>query len=466
VRRFVAAFAVVALAAPAVAQVRPLGLDEAIRMGLDHSPDMRMGQADVDKADAEEWSALGAMGPRLSIEAGIQYWDDATDVSFIDAGTMTIDPVKLQNEIGTLLPPATFPETNKLFGSLATLTGSTMRVQDRTTGSVVLQAVQPITPLYSLASLYKLSQAGREVAELAQKGTAETVRFRVSEAFFRVLSAQKMIEVAQKAVEQVEGHLKTARSFHAAGIVGKDDVLRAEAALARVKDGLNQAMSGTALARAALNVTIGLPPSEPTQPAGTYPDNPPEIKASLEECVEKALQARSEIRGVEKRVEMASAGRHAQIGQMLPTIAAVFRYSHNEGSQFQRADSWFIGGQLTWTFWEWGATYHKVKSVEADLQKATEGLGMARDGVTLDVTKAYLDLKQARSSIDMNRAAVEASEEALRVVTKKYEASTATSVEVLDGQSALTQARAAYEVALFSYYTSLANLRRAVGQEL
>lgn len=446
------------------AQVRPITLDEAIRMALEHSAELKMSRADVDKASAETWSSLGALGPRLSIEAGIQYWDSPTDVSFVETGAMAVDPVKLQQELGTLLAP--FPETQKLFGSFASLMGSQTRVQERTTGSVALQAVQPLTPLYSLISLYKMNRASHEAAEITAEGVAQTVRFRVAEAFFRFLSAQRMVEVAQKAVEQVEGHLKTARSFYEAGLVGKDDVLRAESALARVKDSLSQAMSGTALARAAFNVLIGLPRDEPTQPMGSFSEELPEVKATLEECIEKALENRAELRATQKRVEMASAGRHAQIGQMLPTIAAVFRYSHNEGSTFQRADTYFIGGQLTWTFWEWGATYHKVKSVEADLAKAVEGLGLARDSITLDVTKAYLDLKQARSSIEANRVAIQASEEALRVVTKRYDASTATSVEVLDAQSALTQARAAYEVALYNYYTALANLKRAVGTDL
>ena len=462
---FVSALTLLAFAAlPAQAQVRELTLDRAIELGLEHSPDLRMGHAEVEKAHAESWSSLGNMGPKLSVEAGIQYWDKATDVSFIDANAGGLNQAALAADLVKF--GQAYPALGGLFGGLMSGLSTPTRVQEQLTGSVSLQVVQPLTPLYSMVSLYKMNQLGEEAAELGQEGTKTTVRFKVAEAFFRVLAAQRMVEVAQKAVEQVEGHIKTARSYYEAGIVGKEDVLRAEAALARAKDGLNQALSGTALARAALNIQVGLPASEATQPTGNYPDNPPEVKVTMEQATERAVAARSELRTLEKRVDMADAGREAQIGTMIPTIAALARYSHNEGSSFQRKDSVFVGAQLQWTFWEWGASYYKLRSIEADQHKATEGLQAARDGITLDVTKAYLDLRQARSSIDMNRSAVQASEEALRVVTKKYEASTATSVEILDAQSSLTQSRAGYEVALFTYYTALANLERAVGSSL
>ena len=102
-----------------------------------------------------------------------------------------------------------------------------------------------------------------------------------------------------------------------------------------------------------------------------------------------------------------------------------------------------------------------MKEVSRDHEKALKGLELARDGIMLDVRKAWLDLKQASLSIEALRSQIEFAQENLRVVTKKYEASTATSVEVLDAQSTLTQAKAGYQVALLNYYIAFANLQRA-----
>jgi outer membrane protein TolC len=334
------------------------------------------------------------------------------------------------------------------------------------TGSVALQALQPLTPLYPLYEVYRIQGFAEDAARLTLAAAREQVRFRVAEAYFRLMAATRMAEVAQAAVETVEAHLKTARAFHEAGVVGRDDVLRAETALAKTRDGLSQAKAAVALCRAALNVLVGLPVNEPTVPSAQPADPPPEVRLSEEDCVQAALSKRGEVNAMHRRVEMADAGRQAAIGQMIPTVAALIRYNHQEGSKFMKADNWFVGAALSWNFWEWGATWYKVKSAASDGDKARSGVEAVRDGITLDVKKAYLDLRTSRSSIDFAKVAIASAEENLRVVTKKYEASTATSVEVLDAQTSLTQGRIQYQIALAAYYTALANLQRAIGQEL
>ncbi len=448
-----AVFLGVALAAlPAGAQVREVTLDEAVRSGLDHSPELRMGLPDIEKAKDDRLSAGLGMGPRLSLDAGIQYWDKATKVQFIDAGAMQLTQEQIDLISGLM--------GEGFVGLLASL-GEPMEVQKQVTGAVNLQVVQPITPLYSLASLYRMQGAALEAARLDQLARQDQVKFRIADTFFKLKSALQMTEVTQKAVEQVQAHLKTAKSFNEAGLVGRDDVLRAETMLAKVQDQHNQVLSGVALARAALAIQMGLPPSTMLVPAGDYPDPPPEPSLSEEKAVERALNERPEVDSIEQRGRMAEAGWHASIGALIPTIAGVFRYSHFEGSKFQREDSCFVGAQLQWNFWDLGRDILKMKSVGHDRDKARAALAGIRDQILLDVKKSWLDLKTARSSLESNRAAITSAEENLRVVSRKYEASTATSVEVLDAQSALTQARAGYSVALFGYYTAYANLQRA-----
>jgi len=449
--------AVVLAAVPAGAQVRDVTLEEAVRLGVEHSPELRMGKPDVDKAADEKLSAGLAMGPRLSLDAGIQYWDAATRVQLIDASKMTLT----QDQIDLL----TSMLGEGFVGLLSSLK-QPMEVQKQITSSVQLQAVQPITPLYSLASLYKMQGAALEGARLDEEAKQLQIKFRIDYTFFKLMSALELTEVTQKGIEQVEAHLKTAKSFYEAGLVGKDDVLRAETALAKVQDQHNQALAGVALARAALSIQMGIPASTMLVPKGDYPDPPPEPSLNEEKAIERALSDRPEVDSVAQKGKMADAGYQATIGALIPTIAGVFRYTHFTGSEFQREDSYFIGAQLTWNFWDLGRDFLKMKSVGHDREKAREALVGIRDQILLDVKKSWLDLRTARSSLEFNRMAIASAEENLRVVTRKYEASTATSVEVLDGQSALTQARAGYAVALYSYYTAYANLQRATAGSL
>jgi outer membrane protein TolC len=441
-------------ALPAAAQVRQVSLEEAVRLGLEHSPEIRMARPDVAKAEEEKLSAGLAMGPRLGIEAGIQYWDHATKVKLIDAGSMTLTADQIAAIQGLL---------GDGFVSLLSKLGDPMETQKRVTSSFNIQAVQPLTPLYSLASLYRMQGAALEATKLEVVAKQQQVKFRIADTFFKLMSALRLTEVTQQAVEQVQAHLKTAKAYNEAGLVGRDDVLRAETMLAKIEDQHNQALSGVAMARAGLAVQMGISWSTMLMPVGDYPDPPPEISLSEEKAMDKALAQRPEFGAVEWRGRMADEGYQASIGALIPTIAGIFRYTNFRGSTFQRENSYFVGAVLTWNFFDFGRDFLKMKSVGHDVEKAREGLSGVRDQIRLDVKRAWLDMTTARSSLAYNRSAIVSADEALRVVTRKYEASTATSVEVLDAQSALNQARGGYAVALYTYYSAYANIERATG---
>lgn len=445
--------AVCGLALPSRAQVREISLGDAVRQALEHSPELQMARIDEAVAGDERWAALASMGPRLSLDANVQFWDKPTAIEFVDPSSIP-DP----DELGPLkdLLPESFLN---LFQEL----GQPVQVMDRVTGSVTLQALQPLTPLYSLAHLYRMQGFSEEAARASHAAKRSQITFRTAETFFKLMSALRMAEVTNQAVEQVQAHLDTARKFQNAGYVGRDDVLRAETALARVGNLRDQVMSGIALARSALNVHMGLPIDTALLPVGNYPDPPPVLGMTEDQVVAHAFQERPEIRSVSLKADMASSGYQAAVGTLIPTIAAMFRYTHSEGSKFQRDDSWFVGGALQWTFWEWGSKMLKVRAVGRDRRKARLALDMTRDLIRLDIRKSWLDLQQARSSMESHRAAIISAEENLRVVNKKYEVSTATSVEVLDAQGSLTQAKGNYSVSVFDYYIAWANLQRASG---
>lgn len=453
--------AVVAIAAPAVAQERPVTLEQAVRAALEHSPKVKIADIGVEKAGDTRKGAIGPMVPNLSIDMGVQYWDAANQLNFLGKDMPSDAELAAAIEpIAGLLPE----ESKATFGKL--LTGfSKMRnyqVQDQVTASVTVQAVQPLTPLISLASVYKVYGAAEDAAKFEALSERNNIAYEVSELFFQLMSARRMTDVAKLGVEQVEAHLKMARSFLKAEMVGRDDVLRAETALADIKAQYDKGRYTVELVRAALNVKMGNPIDDQIVPAGDYPDDPPEIDILEEDAVEKALSSRPEKRKLDSQVKMAEAGRMARVGQLVPTIAAVFRYTWFTGSEFQRENSAFIGAVLQWDFWNMGQKYFEMKAAEKDKQMAMAGLDLARDLITLDVKKAFIDLKSARSQITSFKKAVESAEENLRVVQKKYEASTSTSVELFDAQSSLNLARGHLAVAVNSYYIAYSNLQRAL----
>ncbi|MFP3928804.1 MAG: TolC family protein, partial [Desulfobacteraceae bacterium] len=102
----------------------------------------------------------------------------------------------------------------------------------------------------------------------------------------------------------------------------------------------------------------------------------------------------------------------------------------------------------------------EVKGLERELVQVRAAV---KDGISLEIKQAYLDLFEAEKNIPTTRKAVEQAEENLRVSRERYEAQVTTSTEVLDAQALLTRARTNYYRALYSHHLAKARLLRAVG---
>lgn len=434
------AMGVAGLAAAGTVRAEEWTLDDTVRVAVQRSHEVRMGDLEREKAGDQRMSALGQMGPKLGVSGKVLRWDQPTDVHL---DLEIPDPIKQQ--LGMDLP-------------------SSMRVMDQTTGDLSFTVTQPLTPLLSLYALTRVHGDAERAAEAARQAKARGVAYQAAEAFFGILKLRKAQETAAQARAQVEAHLKTARAFFEQGYVQKDDVLRAEVALAKVREWIEQIATAIEVTTAAMNLMLGRPMQDEFTPVDACEDPPPPLDKTLEEALERAVARRAEMREVTHRVEMARAGRLAAIGTMLPTLAAAFHWTRQWGSGFQRKTSYVIGGTLQWNFWEWGAQYHQVRAADRDIARALEAQAAVRDLVSLDVQRAYVQARLALTTLETARKAVVQAEESHRIATKKYEQRLATSMEVLDAESALTGARNSYHDALYSYYLALENLKRATGE--
>lgn len=415
-------------------------LEQAVRTALQRSHDVRLSDLDTQKAWAQRMSALGQMGPKLGVQGKILRWDEPTEVSF---GFQIPDFVKQQ--LGLDIP-------------------SSMHVMDQVTKDVSLTVAQPITPLLSLYAIYRVQGEAEQSSTARTYGKMQAVAYQMAEVFFGLLKLRKALETATQAKAQVEAHLRTARAFYEQGYVQKDDVLRAEVALANVEEKIEQIRAAIDVAQTSANILLGRPAHADFVPVDHCQDPPPELEMTLEAALEKAYRTRPDLREVSHAVEMARAARLAAIGAMLPTVAGVFTWSRQWGNKFQRETSYFFGVTLQWNFWEWGAQYYQVKAAERDIAKALEAEAALKDMVTLDVKRAYSQARLARFSLETARKAIVQAEESYRITTRKYEQRVATSLEVLDAESALTASKNSYYDALYSYYLAISNLKRAMGE--
>ena len=423
------------LLAVGTAAAEPMTLAKCIDVALRGNPDITSANLEVEATTAQRKSARGAFGPRLHLDAGIQRWDKAL-------------PFNL-GSLNSLLPPsATFPN-----------------IRDQWTWSVGATLAQPLTSLWTIKEGYALRQMGVDVAEIQRKSARRDVAFQVTEAYYRVLQAMRLAEVAQKSVENIDAQVKRAQSFYRAGTVGRNDVLRAELGLAAAKQRLIQTNGGVVLARGQLARLMGLPPDSPIDPADNITEAPAGPVMPATEAERLAVADRLEIKEIAKRIDQAEAGVSLAKSKMLPQVNAVANYTHTVGSQFSPTNAWFIGGTAFWDIWEGGGTYYGIDESKARLAQALSARRKAEDGIRLETRSAHVNATTAVQALTVARDAVEQAEENFRIEQKRYESGDNTSFDVLDAENQLTTARGQLQAATYDSLIAQSNLARAIGHQ-
>ncbi len=428
--------AIALIAASAAAQPAPvpsltpahgMPLAEAVAIALRENPDAQTSQAQVKEAEAEQAEVRGAFGPKLHVDANVQQWNSNFAIPF---------------------------------------GGVNFVVRDDFTWTVGVSLIQPITPLFAIMDEYKVQELGVDVASIRRAATRREIAFHTIEAYYRLLEAERLAEVADTSVTQLQSQQKQAQSQFDNGLIGKNDLLRATLALAGARQRAIQTHGQVTLTHGQLASAMGRTPDTNIEPIPFDSEPPPIAEGALEVAEQHALTQRLEIRDLDTQIEQAHSSVAFAKKKLLPTINAVGNYTHTAGSPFQQEDAAYVGLAASWDVWDWGTTISGIHVANAKLEQALLARRKIEDTVRLQAREAFVNAQSARDALDVARTAVSQAEENYRIVSKKFEQNAATSFDMVDAESLLTQARGQVEQALYDYLIACSALQKATGAAL
>ena len=233
--------------------------------------------------------------------------------------------------------------------------------------------------------------------------------------------------------------------------------------MANAKESDISAKNTRDVAEANLNNVMRIPMNTKLTPTDkNFPQ--PDITITMEQAIAMAEKYRWELVEADYNVKMAEeAVRIARAGYM-PTVALTGGYNWND-DDFPgfKHEGWSVGGGLSWSIFDGGATDAKIREAKADLKTAEETLLKSRESIELEVRQDYLNVFSAKEKIRATEAAVAEAEEAYKIATVRYASGVGINLDVLDAQLQLNQARINYITALYDYNIGLATLENAMG---
>ena len=346
----------------------------------------------------------------------------------------------------------------------------------------------------SLNASYTLWDHGRREAGLAQarlserrvqsdyENSKQSLIYSVTEAYYALLEAEKLIDVNDKLLEISEGNVEKVTAFQEAGRSIPADVAAARVQQANDELAIINAQNNLELARARLASLMGLDPGTPIgvvdEDAALVSPDADRIFAlpvllmqevSLEDSLAEAMEKRPEM--VRLRISLASLEWSLKLARLdrWPVITAEYGYNVQvddylrDRDNFKEYRDWSAVARVSFPIFDGGVSKRREESAEIALQQMEESMSERERSIKLEVQQAYLNLERAKKSLEIAKEQVIDATESLNVTQGRYEQTMVIFLEVLSAQARYAQALTNQVRAFYDLKITQKALEKAVG---
>jgi outer membrane protein len=330
---------------------------------------------------------------------------------------------------------------------------------------------QPIFSGFSILRQYDIAKLGLDRAQIKEQLKRQDIILDAKNAYFKLLQNQKLYDIAQKTVVQINAQKEVADNFYQVGMTPLNDLLQAQVELANAKQELIVARNNFENAESDFNTLLRRPINTPVVLKDIIDYSP--FEESLDYCLTEAEKNRFEIKVADMEVEIAKKELDLTKKDYYPSIdlqGNYFKYGTewevNGGNGIYDPEGWNIQAVAKWNFWEWGRTSYGVKEKHSRLSQAQLNKDEIIDNINLEVKNAYLRTQEAERAIKTVETAIEQAKENFRINQERYKEQISTQTDVLIAQTLLSRTMTNYYNALYVFKISKATLYRAIGREV
>jgi outer membrane protein len=323
-------------------------------------------------------------------------------------------------------------------------------------------------PLFTAGRL----KAGLKQANYNLKSTQEAVRqsrqltiFNTKRAFYGCLLAREFVRVAELALKDAEDLYTNVKSQYDVGLASQFDLLRSEVRVVNLRPQLIQAKNSYETAKLNLKTLLGMEITNPIEVQGSLVYEP--VSFDPEDSVTQALQNRPEINQLIYQRKITEQMKIIARSQKLPSLALSGQFNFWADKFKFGDDNWqdyySINLVLNWPLFSGFGPSARMAQADSALREIDLTMKGLKDAVEFDVNQAILKIEEARETLLSQERNVEQAEESLRIANLNFTEGMVTVLDVSTAQTALTQARVNYSLAVHNYFVAVADCNRAIG---
>lgn len=405
---------VVGLGAPAIAETLP----EAIAAAFATNPQLDIERYRTDIARQNLEAARGAGRPTASLSAsgGYEYVDSNTPFAF--------------------------------------------GLGDRPVASAQLQIIQPLYTGGKISAGIRQAEAGINAADFGFKAARQDLTLQVVTAYVDVVRDRRAVMIRQNNVDVTGEQVRAAQDRFEVGVVTRTDVAQAQARLEGARAALAGAEAVLQASEANYQFLTGMRPGDLAPPPPV-----PQLPASLEEAVATAIRenpsiqsARQDLRAAEAGVDVARADGRPQVSVV---GAAGIQETYSDPTQSNTSVSALAQARIP--LLTGGVVKAQTEGAKLRREQARRFIDSLEMQARAQVTQAWYGYDASLRAIEASRRQVEAAEIAYEGATEELAVGVRSTLDTLDQEQQLFEARLALVQAERDAYVAAHNLLRATG---
>lgn len=411
----------------AQAQTRTLSLEEAVRLGVANSKQLKLAQNKIDQAVSQLEQAKDETLPTAKVSAGYSH------ALMLQRSFALSEDTKMK-----------FPFDNTLYQG-------------------TLSINQPIIAGHR----YRYAKESANLLIQSSKLNAETdkdeIVYNVINAYINFYKIQQNQKIVTQNLQDVEQKLTEIKKFESQGLATKNDVLRFQLQKSNIQIQEIELNNNLKVVNYNLNILLGLPENTTVQVQDVIYKL--DLNESADVYAKQALQDRKEFNSLSYQDKLAEVNIKKIHDEKMPTVGVGgnLYYINPTKALIPKGASYLapfvVGVNASWDIT--GFFKNKNKLTEANLQRqevaATRDL--LTDQIKMDVNKSFNQYQQTLEKIKLLNDAVVQATENERITESKFKNNLATTTDRIDAQTLLYETRLNLELAkadaTAAYYTLL-----------
>lgn len=409
-----------AAAMPAAAQT----MNQALVQAYQSNPQLNAQRASVRATDESVPQALSGYRPRVNVTASVaEQYSKTTSTSAL--GSSTMEGLHTPRSVGAT-------------------------------------ATQVISNGMQTANRVRAAESQVSAAREALRVLEQSVLLAAATVYMDFLRDAAIVDVQRSNVRVLQETLRQTRDRFNVGEVTRTDVAQSEAQVAAGRTQLLAAESTLNTTRANYRRVIGSDPGRPSAAAPVDRLSP----RSLPGAIELALMENPSVTAAMYGIDVSFLQVKINEGALFPTVSlqASVQQSWDSSLSVPSAFSAAVGAQVSVPIFQGGSEYALIRQSKESLSQQRLNLEQVRDQTRATVVQLWGQLLAAKAQIESAQAQVTASETALNGVREEARVGQRTTLDVLNAQQALVNARVALVTAQHDRVVASYALLSAVGR--